>query len=147
MRLSPWALIPASLTLCAAGMSAQSGGDRQAVSPPEHVWSPVGPGNRASVDWTTLEHQYLEEGGGLLLIWSRVDESGGSVLMKIAVRCEPSHAAVVQAHRQRDNGTTEDAGPVSLPNLAWRDPVPHSALADIMHAVCAHTRDERVKPC
>jgi hypothetical protein len=67
--------------------------------------------------------------------------------MQVAVRCAPSHAAVVEAVRDRDDGTTEHAGPVPLRSLAWRDPVPHSTLADVMQAVCAHTRDERVKPC
>jgi hypothetical protein len=115
--------------------------------PPEHHWTDIGTSGQTSVDWTTLERHDMNTGGPVFLIWAHTEENGGSVVVRVAVHCGPRHAAVVEVRRARGDGSVESAGPVPLTDLQWQDPPPRSYLAAVESAVCAHTREARVRPC
>jgi hypothetical protein len=113
----------------------------------EHHWTDIGASGRTSVDWQTLERRDVNADGPIFVIWAHTEEARGPVVVQVAVRCGPRHAAVIEARRTRDDGSVETAGPVALTDLEWQDPPRLSYLFDIEAAVCARTRDARVRPC
>jgi hypothetical protein len=120
---------------------------QQPVVPAEHRWTDIGTSGGTSVDWDTLERQDVHQGETLFLIWARTGESRGTVLVRVAIHCRPRHAAVVEVRRTHDSGSAATTRAVPLADLVWQDPGPRSYLADVESAVCARTRDERVRPC
>jgi len=113
----------------------------------EHHWTDIGASGHTSVDWQTLERHDINAAGPIFVIWAHTEEARGPVVVQVAVRCGPRHAAVIEARRTRDDGSVETAGPVPLTDLQWQDPPRRSYLTDVEVAVCARMRDAQVRPC
>lgn len=100
-----------------------------------------------AVDWSSLEQQETPTEQAVALIWARAVEHEDTIVVQVAVRCAPTHAAVVTVQRPRPGGRVEVSGPVALADLKWQDPPAMSYLRPVVRAVCARTRDERGRPC